>query len=125
KIPLKRFFLRKIKTSYCIAVSKGVFQYRNLEIGGNEVIYDGIFSEKEILPYSKQKENLFLFSGRLIETKGVKEMVAAFIDFSKRNQTYKLLIAGEGEKEYVESIKKIVVASGRQNDIEFLGFVKD
>lgn len=124
KVPRLRYFKNNIERSYCIAVSKGVFKHWSLKEKKDVVIYDGIFARNELLPYSLHKGNYFLFSGRLIETKGVKELVKIFIEFSKCTSS-SLLIAGEGDDDYVKSIKDMVANANLENRIIFMGFVKD
>jgi len=125
QIPREKYFFRNIKSSFCIAVSQGVFQHRHLQYGKDAVIYDGIFSENELLPYQTDKENYFLFSGRLIPTKGLMELVEAFIQFLKIDPSYKLVIAGEGDEDFVQSVKDLINKEGLTSQIEFLGFIKD
>ena len=63
---------------------------------------------------------MFLYTGRLIETKGVKELISAFNNVKKTN--YKLLIVG-GTKKDNSFIKQLRRLSKNNSNIIYTGFL--
>lgn len=102
----------------CIAITRGVFDFFNMNSKKDYVIYDGIKIEKTNI--IERKENYFLFVGSLLRGKGIFELLSAFEELSL-HCTAKLVLAGKDEdyvQEYVEKMKY-------GNRVEMLGFTKD
>lgn len=114
-----------MRNSFCIGISKGLFDYWGMQKDKDIQLYNGIFSEKELVSYVFEKDNYFLFSGRLVHTKGVHDLVEAFGIFSQENKNFKLIIAGEGDDDYVTYLKNISKSYGISQKVVFCGFVKD
>ena len=74
-----------------------------------------------------QKEMVFFYSGRLHETKGVKELVSAFCGLCERYDNVRLLVAGGSWDEKIQQndyAMEIAELSRRVGDkIRFTGFV--
>ena len=93
------------------------------------VIYNGIPIEKTDNSkcnalYIKQAGEVVLGNaGRLVAQKGQKYLIEIAEILKKRNLKFKLLIAGEGK--LLDSLKRKAVEAGVQNNIVFLGFIKD
>lgn len=122
------FFRKGLSESHCIAISQGIFKHWKLNDSKDVQIYNGIYSQKELLPYVSTKDDYFLFCGRIVKTKGVKEMIESFAEFAKHNKSTRLLLAGEGGKGrdvYMEELKAFVKTNHLDERVEFLGFVKD
>lgn len=70
---------------------------------------------------------VFLYTGRIIPQKGVKEMVQAFNNINKKNKNIKLLIVGSssfknGKKsKYIKKIEKLIIKNNK--NIIFTGYV--
>lgn len=113
--------------SYCIGITKGIFDFWNMQSPKDIQLYNGIYSDKEMLPYIFEKEDYFLYSGRIIPTKGVHEMLEAFGQFCGVNKTTKLLLAGDFKDslDYKKQLNDIIEKYQIQDRVEFLGFVKD
>lgn len=94
--PSKRNYMKKIhkEGNYNIAITEGIFKHWQLR-PIDKVIYDGVF-DKDAKPCSLyvQKENYFLFAGRVEEAKGLHVLLKVFAEFCKYNKNYKLLVAG-------------------------------
>lgn len=120
-------FNRKIKSniSYNISITKGIFEYRNLRLNKDVVIYDGVFSKKQILRVKKdvRKENYILFAGRIEEAKGPFDLLIAFSQFHKLFPTVRLLFAGIYREEcgYYLKCKHYVEDMNLAESVSFLG----
>lgn len=96
----------------------------------NEVLYNGIDTNRfnpEIYDKNKIRKKygfstndfIFMYSGRLVEEKGVKEMIQAFCEI--KNKRCKLLILGKGNENYYKEL--ISVSKPREKDVIFKGFI--
>ena len=123
--PSKKRFINKLNsiTNNTIAITQGIFNHFNMTENA-QVIYDGVMKEESI-QFLEKKDNYFLFLGRLEETKGIRQLLVAFIDFAHNNHDFELLIAGNGHDVFVNELKNIVNESGFVKRIHFLGFRKD
>lgn len=123
--PSKKVFIDKLNSinNNSIAITKGIFNHFNMNKNAR-VIYDGVMKEKNI-QFIEKKSKYFLFLGRLEETKGIRNLLIAFIEFASMDDSYELLIAGNGHDVFVNELKDIVDKSGFAKRICFLGFRKD
>lgn len=125
--PSWRVFNRKIKsnTSYSISITKGIFKYRNLRLNKDIVIYDGVFSRKQILGVKRgvRKENYILFVGRIQEAKCPFDLLIAFSQFHKLYPTVRLLFAGNYSEEsgYYQKCKHYIEEMNLSESVSFLG----
>jgi L-malate glycosyltransferase len=72
------------------------------------------------------KGDYFLFIGRLESTKGIDLIITAYLKFCTRyGATHKLLIAGDGESQFISQLKDIVSDSQFKSSVQFLGFRND
>lgn len=71
-------------------------------------------------PEAKAGELVFGFIGRLSPEKGIEPLIEAFKEYSLRFNQARLLVAGEGEPNYVKSLMN----AARGFPIDFLGRVK-
>ena len=130
---------RQIKESYdnIFSISNYISERVNkIDSKGcvSKVLYNGInvnrFNTKN---YNKQKlrekyginsnDFVFIYSGRLAEEKGVKEMIQAF---SKINDNFaKLIIVGKKQKKQEKYYKELLeIAMQKQKNIIFKGYVE-
>ena len=128
-IPSRHRFIENLQNSYTICITKGIQEHFHLTNNINsKVIYDGL--QKSIIKWDDNKDKYFLFVGRLSKEKNPLSVIRAFCTFAKKNQKYKLLLAGsamshEGSVcllKYCEEnhIKDQVLFLGARNDIDYL-----
>lgn len=117
-------FRHQLKKSYVITITDGIKNYFKLErLNNAQTIYNGIYQKRDAC-YSKEKSNYFLIASRISPEKGVRDAIKAFSRFSYRKD-YKLLIAGSGNNQYMESLISMAKELGCFNQIDFLGFQQD
>lgn len=110
-----------------ICVSNAVKGYYESKLGNKcETIYNGVdlerfYCERQILCDKKIK---IIFPGRLQNSKGQLSFVKALGSLD-RNYNYKLYIYGDGEKEYVDAIKREIKNNALENAVELCGFTKN
>lgn len=121
--PSFRKFKERLQTSYAIAISRGIYDHYSLADKAN-VIYDGVLNASES-QFSPEKGKYFLFVGQLQESKGIEELISAFIEFSKLNSEYELYIAGWGKDSYVLKLKAEIINANLGRKTFFLGPRKD
>ena len=116
-----------LRNSHCIGITRGIFEFWGMQEPKDIQIYNGMYSELDLEPYVYDKKDFFLYSGRIIATKGVHDLLEAFGQFCSFNSTTKLLIAGgyNDNPEYKNQLDKIVCKYKIQDRVKFLGFVKD
>lgn len=116
-IPNKKRFINALQqhNSYSICITKDIQRHHGqTENGNSKVIYNGIapLLLKE-LPTSERKHQL-LYAGRIESSKGVYEMVQAYLHYeaTSKNPMTLLLIGETSDKSYKQSIKKLIAQSG-------------
>lgn len=120
-------FKSKLQNSnnHCIAITKALFNYFQLNISKDKVIYNGVLKGTDV-KFIYKKEKYFLFAGRLEANKGIQDLINIFIEFAKTDKEYKLLIAGDTNSNlYKEKIYKIVEDANMTERIVFLGMRDD
>ena len=123
--PSKKAFMRQIhrRGNYNICITNGIFQYRQLRVGIDRVIYDGVFpanKTKRAPIFPKQK--FVLFAGRIEPAKGVLDLVRVFVDFHLKRPGYRLLIAGAiGNRGYYMKCLKVIEQAKISDSVQFLG----
>lgn len=125
--PTKYSFQRKIqsKLNYSICITEDIYKHFKNPLK-SRIVYDGVFETKNIPKINNNDGNYFLFVGRLIPEKGIEIVIKAFIQYSKKNNLKtKLKIAGTGDANYTEKLKRIAKLSSEESLIEFLGYRKD
>lgn len=125
--PRKHFFDRNRKWSHCIAITRGIFEHFQMSKDKDVQIYNGICSAADVPRIQEQKQDYFLYIGRVVPTKGIEDMTDAFIRFcaSHPKSPYRLKIAGDGEAEYVNKLKKKLETANVLGRVDFLGFQAD
>ncbi len=123
-IPSKKAWLRKIhqEGNYNIAITKDIFNYFQLR-DVDTYIYDGVFSTDDLPIYrSVNKSKYFLFVGRIEESKGLYDTLAAFKEVSAKYPDYQYYVAGRIQKyQYYEKCNAFVVGNHLEDKVIFLG----
>lgn len=111
--------------NYNIAITKNIFEYRNLRKGRDIIVYDGVFtlSQAEELNAIRKKEKYVLFAGRVESAKGTYELIVQYKEFHKYYPDMKLLIAGSYSTEsgYYQKCSQFVVDNNMGEYVSFLG----
>ena len=72
----------------------------------SDLIFNGYYGAYENTYFSnnlfQEKENQFLYVGQLIERKGIKLLINSFMKYLKNNGSWKLLIIGGKESEFLK-----------------------
>mgnify|MGYP001575152852 CR=1 FL=1 len=74
---------------------------------------------------SKEKNPTFIFVGRLCKMKAVDEAIRAFALIIKNFPRAEFWIVGDGEREYVDYLKKLVSQKELRKNVKFFGFVDE
>lgn len=122
--PSKYFFYKKInkKNSFFITITNQIKNYHHLNEKNTKVIYNPISERLNHIDFSHDL-NYFLFAGRLVPTKGLMEVIQAYVEYVKIiKNPLKLLIAGDQpDNNYIKDIYRIIQINNLQEHIEFLG----
>ena len=73
----------------------------------------------------KPKEKFFLCCSRISEEKGHMEVVEAFAEFYRRNREYRLVFAGFGSEDYINTLKRTIRKLGCEGAVDFIGYQDD
>lgn len=122
-IPSKSIFCWMLKHSHVITITNALNSHFRLEKCRNAyTIYNGIYSQKKtslIFP----KEDYFFCASRISKEKGFDDVILSFAEYAKTHPTYKLLLAGEGSKSYIEQLKELALTSNCNDKVVFLGAI--
>ena len=130
----KRFFSMWMKRANArIAVSEAV---RDHVLRGSErychVIHNGIISEKELEELingkylkktDKKSSYTFAIVGRLQPAKGQEQAIQAIYKLSQNGHKARLLIAGEGQSDYLQFLQQLSQSLAVNDKLSFLGHV--
>ncbi len=72
----------------------------------------------------KEKDPTFIFVSRIVRMKGIEDVIKSFFIINDSIKTSSLWIVGEGEKKYIDYLKKRFNLDSRKN-VKFFGFVSD
>jgi glycosyltransferase involved in cell wall biosynthesis len=72
----------------------------------------------------RQADTKLLFLSRVHPKKGVDLLIQALAELRRRGCTASLLIAGPGEQQYVESLKKLAAELGVGENVQFCGMIR-
>lgn len=124
-IPSYKYFCRLLQESYVITITKDIGKYFRLDnYAKSQTIYNGIFSKRDIF-FDENKENYFLCASRISPEKGHHDVVKAFGEYCKLYNNCELYIAGFGDDNYIEELKRIAAEYNCLEKVRFLGFKKD
>ena len=97
-----------------------------LKLGYNsniKVVRLGIDAEGIEMKRSWKKSRQILFLSRVHVKKGINFLVEAADVLRNELQGYKILVAGEGEADYVEALKRMICDRGLQDIVQLIGGV--
>ncbi len=130
--------LIEAKAIHCTTVEERIQIEKGLSLKNSVVVPLGI--NKEVLDnktppeffYSKypllKNSPYILILSRLHSVKGIDLLINVFLNLintHKKFQQWKLIIAGKGEKNYVDSLKQMVKHKGNTDNIMFVGWIDD
>jgi len=127
--PNKKSFIKQLSSPLChsVFITRGLQNYFHQENNGNScVIYNGITKKKETLTYL-EKENYFLFVGRVEPSKDLLLLIEAYSDFrNTSDENIHLYIAGGAtDKDYLNKVKDLINERKLDDSIHLLGVRKD
>lgn len=106
--------------NYSISITPSVYNYNNHPNNGI-VIYDGVFDTDRIPVIRESDDYYFLYVGRVIESKGVMELVKTYKQYAEKKTSPCILkIVGDGC--LIPSLEKWIYDNGMTNYIELLGY---
>ena len=97
-----------------------------LKLGYNsniKVVRLGIDAESIEMKRSWKKSRQILFLSRVHVKKGINFLVEAADVLCNELQGYKILVAGEGDADYVEAMKRMICDRGLQDIVQLIGGV--
>lgn len=102
-------------------------EYDNLlHLGYNDkitVVKLGIDADGIMMKESWKKTRQILFLSRVHVKKGINFLIEAAAELRKELQGYKIVVAGEGEAEYVAALKRQIADNGLQDIVQLIGGV--
>jgi glycosyltransferase involved in cell wall biosynthesis len=121
--PSKRHFekLLSYPDNTCVCITEDVSAHFKTS-SVKKVIYDGVITEDEHLFEITEKENVLLYVGRLIESKGVVDLVNAFSRIVKDHPNYRLNLIGDGDKLMKSKLQRIVHEKNIADKVDFMGY---
>lgn len=123
--PSKRAFHKRLSEDYVITITKDLLAYNRQEDNPKAtVIYNGVRSENDTY-LDLPKEKYFLSASRISPEKGFAEMVACFNRFYLEHTDYRLIILGEGPKDFVAQLKAEINALPCKDNVVFQGYTEE
>lgn len=110
------------KSDITICVSQSIKCFFQLD--ESIVIYNGVLSTTDD-SLLFEKEDYFVFAGSLLPSKGIYDVLSAFISFSEQNNTTILKICGTGNEQNTKRIEAIIQEANLQHRIQLLGYRND
>lgn len=125
-IPNKKRFIKNLYTGHAICITRNIQKHFELDNAYSKVIYDGV-KPSDAVRYCRDKGNYFLFVGRLQPSKGIEEVLHAYIAYHARSsRPLQLHIAGlPFTKYYGKKLTGIVSAAGLTEEVCFLDVRND
>lgn len=74
----------------------------------------------------EKKQLIFVSISRIVKMKGIEDVIKSFVLINKKYKDSELLIIGDGEKKYIDFLKKEYVNKNNiKKSVKFLGFVDE
>jgi len=125
KVPALLLYQKKsLKRSDVIVATAESEKDNILQLGYNsniEVVPNGIDINKYHIKDSWNKSNTILFLSRIHVKKGIEILLEAANMLGNKLNDYKIIIAGEGEMQYINKLKRIAKQFGLGNIVTFAG----
>lgn len=115
-----------IQKADCLQATADSEKDNLLKLGYNnniEVVKLGIDTEEIALKPSWKKTKQILFLSRVHVKKGINFLIDAAEILREELKEYKIVVAGEGESDYVSSLKQQIKDKGLQKILQFIGGV--
>ena len=115
-----------IQNADCLQATAESEKENLLKLGYNsniKIVKLGIDAENITMKTSWKKNKQLLFLSRVHVKKGINYLIDAVDVLQKELQGYKILVAGEGDADYVATLKQQIADKGLQEIIELIGGV--
>lgn len=127
KLPALMLYQKKAicKANYIHATAESE-KVNLLKLGYNDkirVIPNAVDVENIRIKESWQRTKTILFLSRIHEKKGLNFLIEAASILKKELDGYQIVIAGEGDSSYIETLKQMVLQAEVQNIVSFAGGV--
>ena len=125
--PTKKALKNKIEDNVnkVIFITDSIFKYYGSPSNGF-VIYDGVITDEKKPIIFNEDKGYYLYVGRLIETKGILQLLNAYLLYTEKSTTIiPLKIAGSGSYAMEKKLKKICSLHPNGNLVDFLGYRND
>ena len=123
------FFLIKLLTDKIIVINKDVKEYlikKGFDGKKIEIIYPGInLNNIQNKKYKGCTNYDAVFVGRLVESKGIYDLIEIWSLVYKEINNAKLAIMGSGDTEIINKLIKLIKAKNLENNIDMLGYAKN
>lgn len=127
KVPALLLYQRAaIKNADCLQATAESEKQNLLKLGYNsniKIVKLGIDAESIAMKTSWKKTKQLLFLSRVHVKKGINYLIEAADILRDDLQGYKILVAGEGDADYVASLKQLIMDKGLQDIIQLIGGV--
>ena len=127
KVPVLWLYQKAaVQRADCVQATAESERDNLLKLGYNtniKVVRLGIDAESIEMKRSWKKSRQILFLSRVHVKKGINFLVEAADVFRNELQGYKILVAGEGEADYVETMKRMICDRGLQDIVQLIGGV--
>lgn len=115
-----------IQNADCLQATAESEKQNLLKLGYNsniKIVKLGIDAESIAMKTSRKKSKQLLFLSRVHVKKGINYLIEAADILRDDLQGYKILVAGEGDADYVASLKQQIMDKGLQDIIQLIGGV--
>lgn len=127
KVPALLLFQKSaVKKADCLQATAESEKQNLLKLGYNsniKIVKLGIDAESIAMKTSWKKTKQLLFLSRVHVKKGINYLIEAADILRDELQGYKILVAGEGDADYVTSLKQQIMDKGLQDIIQLIGGV--
>lgn len=127
KVPALLLFQKSaVKKADCLQATAESEKQNLLKLGYNsniKIVKLGIDAESIAMKTSWKKSKQLLFLSRVHVKKGINYLIEAADILRDELQGYKILVAGEGDAEYVASLNQQIMDKGLQDIVQLIGGV--
>lgn len=116
------------KGTYTISITQGIQSHHGQHDNPRAtVIYNGIIDSDQIGVKTQEKRDLFLYAGRIEETKGLRELLVAYRNYvCQTKNPLPLWVAGKvSDENYEQHCLRYIVENNLEGLVSFLGSQND